>query len=61
MNTVFSKAVGTMGLLGISAVALAGPPKPAPPQEPIGFVTQKPRWRRCRPRRPTCRGRNPHC
>ena len=25
MNTVFSKAVGTMGLLGISAVALAGP------------------------------------
>jgi outer membrane protein OmpA-like peptidoglycan-associated protein len=39
MNTVFSKAVGTMGLLGISAVALAGPPKPAPPQEPIGFVT----------------------
>jgi outer membrane protein OmpA-like peptidoglycan-associated protein len=39
MNTVFSKAVGTMGLLGISAVALAGEPKPAPPQEPIGFVT----------------------
>ena len=25
MNTVFSKAVGTIGLLGISAVALAGP------------------------------------
>jgi outer membrane protein OmpA-like peptidoglycan-associated protein len=39
MNTVFSKAVGTMGLLGISAVALASPPTPAPPQEPIGFVT----------------------
>ena len=39
MNTVFSKAVGTMGLLGMSAVALAGPPTPAPPQEPIGFVT----------------------
>ena len=39
MNTVFSKAVGTMGLLGISAVALAGDAKPAPPQEPIGFVT----------------------
>ena len=39
MNTVFSKAVGTMGLLGISALALAGEPKPAPPQEPIGFVT----------------------
>jgi outer membrane protein OmpA-like peptidoglycan-associated protein len=39
MNTVFSKAVGTMGLLGISTVALAGSPTPAPPQEPIGFVT----------------------
>jgi outer membrane protein OmpA-like peptidoglycan-associated protein len=39
MNTVFSKAVGTLGLLGISAVALASPPTPAPPQEPIGFVT----------------------
>jgi outer membrane protein OmpA-like peptidoglycan-associated protein len=39
MNTVFSKAVGTMGLLCISAVALAGEPKPATPQEPIGFVT----------------------
>jgi len=39
MNTVFSKAVGTIGLLGISAVALAGEPQPAPPQEPIGFVT----------------------
>jgi outer membrane protein OmpA-like peptidoglycan-associated protein len=39
MNTVFSKAVGTMGLLGISAVALAGEAKQAPPQEPIGFVT----------------------
>jgi outer membrane protein OmpA-like peptidoglycan-associated protein len=39
MNTVFSKAVGTMGLLGISAVALAGEPQPATPHEPIGFVT----------------------
>ena len=39
MNTAFSKAVGTIGLLGISAVALAGEPKPATPQEPIGFVT----------------------
>ncbi len=39
MNTVFSKAVGTIGLLGLSTVALAGEPKPAPPQEPIGFVT----------------------
>src|ERR1700734_2150270 len=39
MNTVFSKAVGTIGLLGFSAVALAGEPQPATPQEPIGFVT----------------------
>ena len=39
MNTVFPKAVWTIGLLGLSAVALADEPKPAPPQEPIGFVT----------------------
>jgi outer membrane protein OmpA-like peptidoglycan-associated protein len=39
MNTVFSKVVGTIGLLGMSAAALAGEPKPATPQEPIGFVT----------------------
>lgn len=39
MNTVFSRAVGTIGLLGMSAAALAGEPKTAPPQEPIGFVT----------------------
>jgi outer membrane protein OmpA-like peptidoglycan-associated protein len=39
MNTVFSRAVGTIGLLGISAVALAGEPKPATSHEPIGFVT----------------------
>ena len=39
MNTVFSRAVGTMGLLGMSAVALAGEPKPATPHEPVGFVT----------------------
>jgi outer membrane protein OmpA-like peptidoglycan-associated protein len=28
-----------MGMLGMSAVALAGEPKPATPHEPIGFVT----------------------
>jgi outer membrane protein OmpA-like peptidoglycan-associated protein len=45
MNTVFSKAVGTIGLLGMSAVALAGEPaaatapKAATPHEPVGFVT----------------------
>src|ERR1700722_8469389 len=39
MNTVFSRAVGTLALLGMSAVALAGEPKPATPHEPVGFVT----------------------
>jgi outer membrane protein OmpA-like peptidoglycan-associated protein len=39
MNTALSRAIGTIGLLGISAVALAGEPKPATPHEPIGFVT----------------------
>ncbi len=37
MNAVISRAVGTIGLLSISAVAMAGEPKPAPPQEPIGL------------------------
>jgi outer membrane protein OmpA-like peptidoglycan-associated protein len=39
MNTVFSRAVWTIGLLGISAAALAGEPKPPTPHEPMGFVT----------------------
>jgi outer membrane protein OmpA-like peptidoglycan-associated protein len=39
MNTVFSRVVGVIGLLGASSVALAGGPKPATPHEPIGFVT----------------------
>jgi outer membrane protein OmpA-like peptidoglycan-associated protein len=39
MNTVLSRTVATIGLLGISVAALAGEPKPATPQEPIGFVT----------------------
>jgi outer membrane protein OmpA-like peptidoglycan-associated protein len=39
MNTVFSRAVATIGLLGLSAAALAGEPKPATPHEPVGFVT----------------------
>jgi len=39
MKTVFSGAVWTIGLMGISAVALAGEPKPATPHEPVGFVT----------------------
>ncbi len=44
MNTAFSKAVGTIGLLSMSAVALAGEPqgvktKPATAHEPVGFVS----------------------
>src|SRR5271156_1661917 len=39
MDTAYSRIVWTMGLMGISTAALADPPKPAPPQEPIGFVT----------------------
>ncbi len=38
MNTVFTKAVGTLGLMGMSAVALARDPQPATPHEPVGFV-----------------------
>src|ERR1700674_1322967 len=36
MNTAFSRAVGAMGLLGMSAVALAGEPQPGTPHGPIG-------------------------
>jgi outer membrane protein OmpA-like peptidoglycan-associated protein len=39
MGTRYSKLVWTMGLMGISAAALAGEPKPRPPQEPVGFVS----------------------
>jgi outer membrane protein OmpA-like peptidoglycan-associated protein len=39
MKTAYSKVVWTVGLMGMSAAALADPPKAAPPQEPIGFVT----------------------
>ena len=45
MSTALAKAVGTIGLLGMSALALAGeplpaaPPKSATPHEPVGFVT----------------------
>ena len=38
MNTAINRAVGTIGLLSISAVALAGQPTPATPHEPAGFV-----------------------
>ncbi|HUA76208.1 MAG TPA: OmpA family protein [Acetobacteraceae bacterium] len=40
MKTASSKVVWTIGLVGLSAAALADTPKPKPPpQEPVGFVT----------------------
>jgi outer membrane protein OmpA-like peptidoglycan-associated protein len=39
MKTANSRVVWTVGLMGISVVALAADPKPAPPQEPAGFIT----------------------
>jgi len=39
MSTRYSKMVWTMGLMGVSAAALADEPKPRPPQEPVGFVS----------------------
>ena len=35
----YSKWMWTIGLMGVSAAALAGDAKPRPPQEPVGFVT----------------------
>jgi outer membrane protein OmpA-like peptidoglycan-associated protein len=39
MNTAYSKVGWTVGLVSISLAALAGEPKTAPPQEPVGFIT----------------------
>jgi len=39
MSTRYSRLVWTIGLMGVSAAALAGEPKPRPPQEPLGFVS----------------------
>jgi outer membrane protein OmpA-like peptidoglycan-associated protein len=39
MSTRYSKLVWTIGLMGVSAAAVAGEPKPRPPQEPLGFVS----------------------
>ena len=39
MKTAYSRVVWTMGLMGVSAAALAAQPAPAPPQEPAGFIT----------------------
>jgi outer membrane protein OmpA-like peptidoglycan-associated protein len=39
MSTKYSRVVWTIGLITLSATALAGEPKPRPPQEPVGFVS----------------------
>ena len=39
MSAKFSRVMVTIGLMGMSAAALAGEPKPGNPQEPAGFVT----------------------
>jgi len=39
MKTAYSRVVWTVGLMGVSVAALAAEPKPAPPQEPAGFIT----------------------
>src|SRR3984893_8588465 len=39
MKTAYSRVVWTMGLMGVGVAALAAEPKPAPPQEPGGFIT----------------------
>jgi outer membrane protein OmpA-like peptidoglycan-associated protein len=38
MKTGISRLVWTVGLMSVSVAALAGEPKKAPPQEPVGFV-----------------------
>jgi outer membrane protein OmpA-like peptidoglycan-associated protein len=38
MKTAYSKVIWTVGLMGVSVVALAGEPKTTPPQEPAGFI-----------------------
>ncbi len=39
MNRSWSTVIGSIGLLSIGGVALAGTPKPAPVQEPVGFLS----------------------
>jgi outer membrane protein OmpA-like peptidoglycan-associated protein len=39
MKTALSRVVCTIGLVGVSAAALAGDGKKAPAQEPVGFIT----------------------
>jgi outer membrane protein OmpA-like peptidoglycan-associated protein len=39
MSAKYSRVMLTLGLMGMSAAALAGEPRPGNPQEPAGFVT----------------------
>jgi outer membrane protein OmpA-like peptidoglycan-associated protein len=39
MGTRYSKWIWTIGLMGVSGAAFADEPKPAHPQEPVGFLT----------------------
>ena len=39
MSAKYSRVMVTIGLMGMSAAALAGEPKTGSPQEPAGFVT----------------------
>jgi outer membrane protein OmpA-like peptidoglycan-associated protein len=39
MNTGYCKLVWAIGLMGVSAAAFAGDLRPAPPQEPVGFLS----------------------
>jgi outer membrane protein OmpA-like peptidoglycan-associated protein len=39
MSTVSRKVIWTVGLLSVSAAALADPPQKQHPQEPVGFIT----------------------
>ncbi len=39
MNAIWCRIIGTIGILGMSSLAAAGEAKPAPPHEPVGFVT----------------------
>jgi outer membrane protein OmpA-like peptidoglycan-associated protein len=39
MNTGYFKLIFAIGLMGVSAAAFAGDSRPAPPQEPVGFLS----------------------
>jgi outer membrane protein OmpA-like peptidoglycan-associated protein len=39
MNTGYCRSMWAIGLMGVSAAAFAGDSRPAPPQEPVGFLS----------------------